>query len=109
MTDKNSMAFIDSLTPVEAEDILTKDQVVDGYLKVAKIVEAGGNLAQTEQILKSALAIAIRSTGDDIPSTGCTLFELWDFYERNGREAEALHAWDRLSSLIVKHQDWLMQ
>lgn len=109
LTDKNSMAYSDSLTPVEAQDILSKVQVVDGYLKVAKLVEAGGNIAQTEQVLKSALAIAIRSTGDDSASTGYALLELWDFYDRNGREADAAHAWDRLSSLLAKHQDWLKQ
>lgn len=88
---------------------MTPQKVVDGYLQVAKLIESGGNLEQTEQILKSAVALAIRSTGDDSSSTGCALLELWDFYERNGKEAEAAHAWDRLSSLVAKHQDWLLQ
>lgn len=88
---------------------MTPEQVVDGYLKVAKVIESGGNLEQTEQILKSAVALAIRSTGDDSSSTGFALLELWDFYERIGKEAEAAHAWDRLSSLVAKHQDWLIQ
>lgn len=88
---------------------LTPEQVVDGYLQVARLVEAGGGIDETERILKTAVAIAIRKTGEDSATTGLALLELWDFYERVGREAEAAYTWDRLATLLVENQQWLLE
>ena len=89
--------------------LLKPEQVVEGYLQVARLVEASGGIEETERILKTAVAIAIRRTGEDSAATGLALLELWDFYERVGREAEAAYTWDRLATLLVENQQWLLE
>lgn len=85
------------------DPLRSTEEVVDGYIHIAKMIEKGGNLAQAEQVYKSALSLAVSQNGEQSAATGYALVELWDLYERQGRQKEAQKMWERLRRLLDRY------
>ncbi|MBX9686280.1 MAG: hypothetical protein K2X27_06230 [Candidatus Obscuribacterales bacterium] len=63
----------------------------------------GGCKERAERLLQQALQSAEASAGKDSLLVGAVLVELFDFYDRQHRDAEAMLLWRRLCSIIRLH------
>lgn len=85
------------------EEKLTTEQKVQSYIKLGKLVADMGNFEQAERVYKSALSIAEAEKDEENAIAGYALIELWDLYDKNGKEEEARAVWERLTRLLGRY------
>ncbi|MBZ0185736.1 MAG: tetratricopeptide repeat protein, partial [Candidatus Obscuribacterales bacterium] len=76
------------------------NQETNTCIKLGKLIADMGNSEQAERVYKSALSIAEKKNGKESPVARYALIELWDLYEKNGREKEAKTMRERLTHLL---------
>lgn len=84
----------------EVNEKLTTQETVEVYIQLGNQVADMGNFEQAEKVFKTALAISERQEGKDSMAAGFALLELWDLYDRQGRDEEARQAWERMSKIL---------
>jgi len=61
-----------------------------------------GSEGPAETVYRRALTIGETGVGKQSAVGGSVLLELWDLYERTGREEEANQIWKRLTDLLAQ-------
>lgn len=90
-------------------DLETQERVVETRLAAAAKLLAEGKLSDAERLYKQTLAQAEAVAGEDSAVAGLVVCDLMDFYEKQGRHAEAKPLWQQIRKILIAHLKELAQ
>ena len=77
-------------------------KLLELFLRFARSSMAAHDHDAAELLLLRALKLAIAEMPDQGTAEGLVLVELWDLYQRTGRDKQADESWRRLCSILQK-------
>lgn len=98
----NTRSKISSKSMPQNTAELTPEQEARALLRLGQMLADSGSEGPAEAVYRRALTIAETGMGKQSALAGSVLLELWDLYERTGREEEASQIWKRLTDLLAQ-------